>query len=117
MKKTGRKLPSNITAASKPNVKLRVEFETYERFGSGQIRKATVSGNTLLDALKKMVDNMQLYLESDMIEEENMTAEQVIEDIAGSNGDGCDFIFLLKNLTTGEVYIEEDYSEEDEDWD
>ena len=96
------------------SVKLRVEFEVYERFGSGGIKRATVSGPTLLDALKKMTDKMGLYVDSEVIEENQMTAEDVIKSIDMSNGDGCDYIIQLKNLTTGEVLIQgQDFSEED----
>lgn len=100
------------------SVKLRVKFEPYQRYSSAPIKKATVSGPTLLDALKKMADRMLLYIDSDLIEEENYTADEVISRIASENGDGCDFILLLKNLTTGEIYIEEDIDDDySEDWD
>lgn len=88
--------------------KLKVIYDTYERYGSSQRKKEIYEGDTLLDALKEMVDNMGLYLDSEIIEEDNMLPEDIIESISWSNGDGCDFIILLKNLTTGEILIEED---------
>lgn len=101
-------------ATENDSVKLRVEYEVYERFSSGGIKRATVSGSTLLDALKKMVDKMGLYITSNDIENQNMSAEEVIERITESNGDGCDYIIQLKNLTTKEVLIQgEDFSEEE----
>lgn len=93
--------------ANKPT-KLQVFYEKYERYNSGGLHKKTFKGATLLDALKNMVDHMGLYLDSEVIEEENMTPEEIIESISFSNGDGCDFIILLKNLTTGEILLEED---------
>lgn len=104
-----------IRATGEDNsVKLRVEYEVYTRAGSGGIKRATVSGLTLLDALKKMTDRMGLYVDSEAIEENNMTAEDVIKSIDMSNGDGCDYIIQLKNLTTGEVLIQgQDFSEEE----
>ena len=101
-------------ASENDSVKLRVEYEVYTRAGSGGIKKATVLGPTLLDALKKMTDRMRLYIDSDAIEENNMTAEDVIQSIEESNGDGCDYIIQLKNLTTGDILIQgEDFNEED----
>ena len=77
-----------VTASSQDTaVKLRVEYEVYERFQSGGIKKATVSGQTLLDALKKMCDKMGLYITSEDIEDKNMTAQQVIEQITYQNCD------------------------------
>lgn len=107
-----------ICAASKAaKVKLKVTFEPYARYTSSGYKTATVSGDDLLSALKKMCDNMQLYIDSDYIEEEEMSADDVIEKIERSNGDGCDFILNLTNLTTGETLIEEDGGYAEEDWD
>lgn len=92
-------------------------FEPYERYSNGGVKTATVSGPTLLDALKKMVDRMGLYFDSEEIEEEGMSAEDVIDRIYEQNGDGCDFILLLQDVNTGETYIEEDDLYEEEDWD
>ena len=102
--------------AAKAGVKLRVIFEPYTRYGgSNGVKTATVSGVDLLDALKKMCDRMRLYIDSNYIEEEDMSAEDVIERLSTDNGDGCDYILALTNLTTGDNYISEDY--EDEEWD
>ena len=98
--------------------KLKVTYMPYDRFGGGDVVKtATVSGPDLLSALKKMCDHMTLYLDSEYIEDEGMTAQDVIESIEESNGDGCDYILALANLTTGEVLLRGDYVPEDEDWD
>lgn len=97
-------------------VRLHVEFYPYDRFQHHGLTKANISAPTLLDALKKMVDNMVLYIEVDDIEDEGYTAEEVIQSIQGTNGDGCDMIMLLKNTTTGEVYIEEEYYDEEDEW-
>lgn len=105
-----------VAASSAEAVKLEVMFEDYERFESGNIRRAQVSGVDLLDALKKMVDHMGLYITSEDIEDDEMSAEDVIDSIESSNGDGCDFIFLLKDVTSGKVYIKEGYNDL-ENWD
>lgn len=106
-----------VCAASKSaNVKLKVTYEPYERYSSNGIKIATVSGVDVLDALKKMVDHMSLYIDREQIEDENMSAEDVIEEISYSNGDGCDFIYTIQNLTTNETLLDEGAAEE-EDWD
>ena len=51
----------------------------------------------------------------DEIEEEGYSPEQIIESIQSTNGDGCDYIILLKNVTTGEVYIDDYYEDAEED--
>ena len=42
-----------------------------------------------------------------------MTPDEIIDEIAASNGDGCDYIYYIKNLTTGKMLLEE-YNEEDD---
>lgn len=106
-----------VKEANNTKVTLQVKFVEYKRLDQGTNRAATVSGATLLAALQKMVDNMLLYIDSDQIEEEGWTAEEVLDEIEMSNGDGCDYIYFLKNLTTGEVYIDEGEPEGKEDWD
>ena len=103
-------------ASNAAKVKLKVTYEPYERYSSNGIKAATVSGTDLLDALKKMVDHMCLYLDREQIEDENMSAEDIIEEISYSNGDGCDFIYTIQNLTTNETLLDEGAAEE-EDWD
>ena len=108
-----------IKCATSP-VKLKVEYYEYNRYGGDDVlRVATVSGSNLLEALSKMADNMSLYIDSSDIESQGYTAEEVLDEISSSNGDGCDFIVKLTNLSNGEVLIEEDYEPEsyEEDWD
>lgn len=107
-----------IYSNSGSRVTLYVEYEPYERYTQSPIKKARVSGPTLLEALKKLVDNMRLYIDSEDIEDQDMNDQEVIEAIQRWNGDGCDWIFLLKNLTTNEILIEEEYYEDEaENWD
>lgn len=110
-------LEENLKEAANGRVKLYVEFYPYERYGGGSgLKKATVSGTDKLDALKKLVDHMGLYIDSEEIEEEGYSFEDCINNIAMSNGDGCDFVVVLKNKDSGEIYFQENY-EEEEDWD
>lgn len=96
--------------------RLHVEYIPYSRYGGGgNFCKGNVSGETKLEALKKLVDHMCLYLNSEEIEERGYSFDEAIDEIEGCNGDGCDYITLLENRTTGEIYIQgEDYSEEEE---
>ena len=107
----------SLKESSDKRVRLYVEFYPYERYGGGSgLKKATVSGTDELDALKKLVDHMGLYIDSEEIEEEGYSFEDCINNIAMSNGDGCDFVVVLKNKDSGEIYFQENY-EEEEDWD
>ena len=110
-------IKENLKEAANGRVRLYVEFYPYERYGGGSgLKKATVSGTDELDALKKLVDHMGLYIDSEEIEEEGYSFEDCINNIAMSNGDGCDFVVVLKNMNSGEIYFQENY-EEEEDWD
>lgn len=96
--------------------KLKVVFEKYVRYGTGGIKIATVERETLLEALKVMCDKMGLYIDSEVIEENNMTVEDIVKSIDMSNGDGCDYIFELKNITTDEVLVKGDCDFEEVEW-
>lgn len=103
---------------SSGKVTLEVTFEPYDPFGSSLgLKTRRASGSDLLDALKRMVDHMLLYLDSEYIEEEGMTAEEVINKIDMSNGDGCDYIVSLINKTTGETLLGSDVYDGYDDWD
>lgn len=111
-------------------------YETYERYEAGRIGTKTFKAKTLTDAVIKIADKLGLYIEPEEVlvngktkeqqaeetgydVEDIMTAEEAIESIKESNGDGCDFIALFKNETTGETYIDEQdaLDDEDDDWD
>lgn len=99
-------------------ITLEVKFEVYGRYGDGgEIITAKVSGEDLRHALMRMVDRMRLYINSEDIEEKNLTVEQILDSISETNGDGCDMIYHLKNLTTGEVLINEPDCCQAQDWD
>ena len=109
---------SEAVTASTPNnkVTLEVSYWPYERYESTRKKKVRVNGKDLLDALKKMTDHMLLYLDRDEIEEEEMTPEDVIKRIEGENGDGCDFIEYIKDLSNNKFLLDwRGQFEEDED--
>lgn len=109
------KSSSYVRSAS--GVKLYVEYYPYERYGGGKKKKVNITGTDLRDALYKMVSNMRLYLYPEDIEDDDMTAEEILESIESSNGDGCDYITKLENKTTGELLLS-GFDEDDgiEEW-
>ena len=82
---------------------------TYQPYNPGYHDTVTkkFTGSDLLDALCNMVDRMTLYFDSDDILDNDMSPEAVINRIDEDNGDGCDMIYELKNLSTGDTYISE----------
>lgn len=106
--KNRRKRKSSKGAAS---VTLQVKYEDYP---DGRIKSTSVSGTDLLNALEQLVDELLLYIDVDEIEDNNMSADDVIRSIEERNGDGCDYIIKLVNKSTGQTLMEypiEDYDE------
>lgn len=96
-------------------MKLICVFEPFDRYTVSGIKKLTASGIDKITCLKKLVSKMNLYVTSDGIDEQiadGATFESIIEDIDMSNGDGCDFILMLKD-DTKKVYIDNGYEEEE----
>ena len=112
---------SLIEAANEKSseVTLEVKFDPYNRFGYDPTKIARVSGKDLLHALSKMVDKMAVYLDSEAIQEDNYTAQEIIANIASNNGDGADFVYYIKDLTNNVTLFQSNYVPEDniEDWD
>ena len=94
-------------------VTLEVEFEPYDRYTNHGVKKIRVKGSDLYQALCKMCDKMCLYLDSEQIEEEEMSTDNIIESIESSNGDGCDYIFYIKNISNGKMLLQGDYTEDE----
>lgn len=107
-----------IKESSSNEVRLYIE---YVEFGSGgfggttDYKKGTSSGDNEFDALKKIM--YRLFAVDDLeIEEEGYTFEDFLEIIKRYNDDG-DYVIttLLKNLDTGEVYIEDKFTPDEEE--
>ena len=122
--KASRKEKDTITESAK-KVKLEVKYETYGRYGDGgDIKTGRVSASTEVDALMKMLDHVHMYIDSDYAEEfkeENgryPTTEEVTDELYDQNGDGCDLIYWIRNLITGEMIFDGAVEEsEPEEWD
>lgn len=77
-------------------VELNVLYETYPE---GELVTSTFSGETEKDALLEMLETVYMYLSSE--EAEGLTVDEIIEELTCQNGDGCDFIYSIKNVTDG----------------
>ena len=107
----------SLNEAANNKVTLFCTFEPYERYsGGGGLKKLKASGTDYLETISKLADKMLLYIDSDRIEEDDMTFDEVINQIEMSNGDGCDFIVELKD-DQGNTYIQAEYENEYEDVD
>lgn len=106
----GKKKSKNLTNSSSP-CELYVKYEDYP---DGNIREATFEGTSRLDAIKQLVDDLLLYIDVDQIESDEMTFEDVINDITMRNGDGCDYIIQLVDRSSGQTLIEGYYEEEED---
>lgn len=103
--------------AGTDKVTLTIQYYPYERHISTPLTRAKVSGPNLLEALKNLVDKVGMYLDREQIEDEEMSPEDIIQYLMMVNGDGCDYITELKNASTGEILIEAEDFDEEEDWD
>lgn len=109
---SGKQGEQNTSSNSK--TQLHVEYYPYERYSAGgRLRKANITAPTELEALAKMCNKLGLYMDYDDVME-NGSVEAVIDSIDESNGDGCDYITLLENRTTGEVLIESDWGPDED---
>lgn len=88
----------------------------YEEYPDGGVRSATFKGADLRDALKNMVSSLGFYLDENQIEDDDMSAEDIIEELESRNGDGCDFIITLKDKSTGQMLMDYQDSFEEEDF-
>ena len=93
------------------DTELYVKFEDYP---DGNIKEDTFSGSSRSEALKEMVSSLLLYLDVNTIEDDDLSDEDIIKALEERNGDGCDYIILLKDMKTGEVLM--DYPYEEESW-
>ena len=100
---------ASVVNAATGGVTLIAIAQEYERYEEGGLYRATASGKDEIDALKNLTDKMGIYLDSETIDEmmeddPSITFESLIDDIKSSNGDGCDFVFVLQDKR-GKTYI------------
>jgi hypothetical protein len=90
-------------------IELKCTFLPYDRYPSGRIpyKTITVKGATEVDALAQLAYELDIYLSPEEIYDDNMAVNDILQEIEERNGDGCDYISFLKNVTTGDIYINE----------
>ena len=76
------------------------------RRGRPHINHSIIRGANLLDVVKKLAGMLHFYLTVDDIEAENLTAEQVLDNIKEHNGEGFDVIYSIRDADTGETYFD-----------
>lgn len=105
------------SSSSDQAVKLHVKFEPYERYTTSPIKEAYAYGPNLREGLATLCNNMLISPDYDDIYEDEMTAEQILDRIEYTNGDGADYIILLEDEYSGKVFISDDeYHTEPEEW-
>lgn len=106
-------------------VKIEVKYETYDRYGDGgDIKTGRVSGSTEVEALMKMLDHVSMYIDSNYAEEfkekngRYPTTEEIVDELDSQNGSGCDLIYWIRNITTGQMIFDGAIEDsEPEEWD
>lgn len=110
--KAKRKSSRRQSSSSNASIELKVRYEDYP---DGNLKVEYFTGHSLIDALKKMVDTLLLYIDVQTIEEDEMSADDVLRAIETSNGDGCDYIITMENTRTGQLLMDffyDEYAEE-----
>ena len=105
-------------------IRIKVVYQRYERYQETPISEGHITAPDLRTAILALLDRIGMYCDSEEIlalEEENgkkWTAEELINNfICSVNGDGCDFVFNIKNEETGEIIFNSDCDYEPESWD
>lgn len=105
-------------------VRIKVVYQRYERYQETPISEGHITAPDLRTAILALLDRIGMYADSEVVlelEEENgkkWTAEELIDKfISQVNGDGCDFVFNIKNEETGEIIFNSDYDYDPEFWD
>lgn len=116
-------------AEAKKALKEAAEGDEYEIIAdNGSFVHAKFHATTLANAIKKVAKKLSVYLSEDEIVENKddlmddedpddfYDAEEALEQLISTNGDGCDYIISFKNVTQNKELIESTENEI-EDWD
>ncbi len=79
----------------------------YESYPDLCLHTIVFEGYTVKHALIKALDTVPLYLHPE--EAEDMTTSEILNAIDDQNGDGCAFIYSIKDLNTDETYLKSEY--------
>lgn len=83
-------------------VKLEILFEEY---GGGNLCKYNVQRDDLLEALRVICEELELYNISEEIEDGIIDVDDTLN-LMYESCDGGPYIFLLKDLISGDTYID-----------
>ena len=104
-------------------MRIKVVYQRYERYQETPINEGYITAPNLRTAILTLLDKIRMYTDSEEILElekergRKFTAEQIIDEfIVPYNGDGCDFVFNIKNEDTGEIIFNSDFDYEFEAW-
>lgn len=115
--------------------KYEVLLQPYERYEKPPLIKKTFTSNSLAKVLETIADRwMYGFYPLERVDDEGLECETqeeaiaalekeygktytqiLIDELERTNGDGCAFIFYLKNLTTGEMIIDSGVRPDDEE--
>ena len=105
-------------------MRIKVLYRRYERYQETPISEGHITAPDLRTAILALLDRIGMYVHSeDVLEVEEAsgkkwTAEELIDNfICSVNGDGCDFVFNIKNEETGEIIFNSDYDYDPVSWD
>lgn len=94
-------------------IRLQVRVTRYDEYPDAE--SFVASGDTLKDALIEVIDNCDGYLYSSDLDGSE-SVEEILDLIRENiNGDGCDCVYYLKNLNTNEIYIDDEYIQDQEE--
>ena len=79
----------------------------YESYPDARLHIIVCEGRTVKHALVNALNTVQIYLNSE--EAQDMTVSEILDAVGDQNGDGCAFIYFIKNLNTGETYFKSGY--------
>ena len=108
MKKWIHNSTCNITSSESDAYKLKATWTDIDY----QPHTRTFSGSNLQEALVNLIGTVHCYL--DVVDAEEMSSQEILDHLNDVNGDGCDYITKLIDVTTGEVlmdYVEDEYYE------
>ena len=104
-------------------MKYEVFFQGYKGYFNGQFVRFTFKAEDLYLAMKTLCRKCKLaVMPSQLVREfsgavdayvdDELTPQQALEEIDATNGNGCDYLFLFKNLSTGEIHFRsEDFND------
>ena len=104
--------------ANKNNMNYQVEYEKYKRYYTDDEIDVSVSRFTAYSDIEALDKVAEKHMYGSILKDHPyITYEEMLDYINNTNGDGCDYIFTITNLTTGELLYKAEFSPEDQPWD